>query len=168
MKTCFEVWLLDVSGSMRGERFRLLKEAVRSFNQAGKNIDLVTFATEIKVIESFDQLDKITPGGGTNLHLALEHAARLMAGRVVVFTDGEPSDEAACFKAAVEIPGVIDAIFCGDVDDRNAKKFCDRLSRDNGGKFVAKDILQGESLLCSEVRDLLGLPAPISMGPGNK
>jgi hypothetical protein len=148
---------------MRGKRFEILKEAVKTWKQAAPHAALVTFATDIQKIESLDDLDGVIPDGGTNLHLGLEHAAQVMAGQVVVFTDGEPSDAEACFKAAAEIPGVVNAVFCGDEDDREAKSFCDKLSRDNGGKFVAKDIAAGQALMCPEVRELLGLPAPIAL-----
>jgi uncharacterized protein YegL len=159
----YEMWLLDVSGSMAGERIRLLREAVKKFKASAPHVKLVTFATEVGTLGSLAELDSIVCYGGTNLHLALEHAAREMCGNVTVFTDGEPADEVSCYAAAAQIPGVVNALFCGDTDDRDAKKFCEKLSRDNGGSFVFKDILKGETLLCNEVRTLLALPAPIAL-----
>ena len=159
----FEMWLLDVSGSMQGRRIELLRDAVKKFKASAPHVKLVTFATEISVLGSLEDLDGISCYGGTNLHLALEHAAAEMCGRVVIFTDGEPADEAACLAAAANVPGIVNAMFCGDTDDRDAKQFLERLSRDNGGSFVSKDILKGETLLCNEVRTLLALPAPISL-----
>lgn len=159
--SAYEAWLLDVSGSMQGDRFKLLREYVGKLSQDAGVVRLITFATEVSAIKSIEGLDGIVPNGGTNLHLALDHAAGLMCGKVVVFTDGEPSDEAACFASASNIPGVVHAIFCGDTDDRDAKRFCEKLSRDNGGQFVSKDILKGETLLCGEVREMLALPSPI-------
>lgn len=162
-QSVFEMWLLDVSGSMAGKRFDLLREAVKVHRASAPHVRLITFATDIRAIESTEEFDKIICNGGTNLHLALEYAAEMMCGKVVVYTDGEPHDEKLCFEAATKVPGVVDTIFCGDSDDREAKRFCDKLSRDNGGKFVFRDILKGETLLCKEVRELLSLPSPIAL-----
>jgi uncharacterized protein YegL len=159
----FEMWLLDASGSMQGKRFDLLRAAVKQFKATAPHVKLVTFATEITVIDSLDTLDGIHPDGGTNLHLALEHAAGEMCGRVIVFTDGEPADEDACFVAASNVPGIVSTIFCGDEHDRDAIRFCDKLSRDNGGQFVARDVLKNESLLCGEVRNVLALPSSLAL-----
>lgn len=158
-----EIWLLDISGSMGGTRIKLLREAVKKYKADAPHVRLAGFANGVVPINSLNELDAITPNGGTNLHLALEHAAELMCGKVIVFTDGEPADEEACYIAASKVPGVVDTIFCGDQDDREARRFCDRLARDNGGQFVAKDIMKGQSLLCAEVRSILGLPAPIAL-----
>ena len=160
-RTAFAVWLIDRSGSMVGERWKILCEAVRKYQEDCKNARLVAFATEVCEVKSLAEIR--SQAGCTNLHLALDYAASLMAAHVVVFTDGEPSDMEACFRAAVQIPGVVNATFCGDHDDRTAINFCEKLSRDNGGKCVSKDILRGESLICSEVRDLLGLPSPLEL-----
>jgi hypothetical protein len=159
--SAFECWLLDCSGSMRGQRIELLRKAVALYHMTAPHVRLITFATEITEVKSLEDLGE--PHGGTNLHLALARAAELMVGKCVVFTDGEPSSEDYCFEAASRIPGVVDTIFCGDTDDRIAKAFCDKLARDNGGQFVAKDILKGQSLICGEVRELLGLPAPVAL-----
>lgn len=158
-----EMWLLDTSGSMHGERFRLLREAVTQYKRSSEHAQLVVFNTDYRVIKSVSDLAEIVPMGGTDLHLALEYAAQQYCGQVVVFTDGEPSNAEACYEAAQKIPGVVSAIFCGDQDDHEAKTFCDRLSRNNGGRFVSRDILSGQSLICSEVRELLGLPAPTAL-----
>ena len=157
--TAAEVWLLDTSGSMRGRRIQLLGQAVTTYRQSAPHVRLIAFATDVREIGSVEDIG--TPCGGTNLHLALERAAELMAGKCVVFTDGEPAEPELCFAAASRIPGVVDCVFCGDSDDREAIKFCDRLARDNGGQHVSKDILRGQALICGEVRELLGLPSPI-------
>lgn len=159
--TALEAWLLDVSGSMRGQRIELLRKAVAQYHASSPHVRLIAFATEIQEIKSLEDIGE--PRGGTNLHLALRRAAELMVGKCVVFTDGEPADEQRCYEAASRIPGIVDTLFCGDTDDRAAKTFCDKLARDNGGSFVAKDILKGQSLICGEVRELLGLPAPVAL-----
>jgi hypothetical protein len=156
-------WLLDVSGSMLGRRIAELKRQAGQLRQQVPFARLVSFATEVREVESLDKLPE--PDGGTNLHLALAHAAKLSVAECVVFTDGHPADADACFAEAARIPGVVHCIFCGDPEDRDARdaiEFCRKLSQTNGGGFVQKDIAHGQSLLCGEVRDLLGLPAPIS------
>ncbi len=156
-----QVWLLDTSGSMKGRRIELLASAVKSYQQSTGGVRLIAFATEIRDPIAIEDLG--VPHGGTNLHLALQRAAELMAGKTVVFTDGEPAEPDLCFAAASRIPGVVDCVFCGDSDDREAIKFCDKLARDNGGQHISKDILRGQSLICGEVRELLGLPSPIAL-----
>lgn len=158
-----ELWLLDISGSMQGKRFDLLKAAVKQWKASAPHVKLLGFGTELDHIGSIEELDRVVCHGGTNLHLGLEYAAEKMCGRVIVFTDGEPHDEAACFDAAANVPGVVSAVFCGDTGDRDAIRFCEKLSRDNGGQSVTKDVLKGETLLCGEVQDLLGLPAPTAL-----
>lgn len=161
--TIAEVWLLDVSGSMHGKKIEDLRKYVRDLIKKSPHVRLVPFNTFVLPVMSIDDLDSVKPDGGTELHLALDFAAEKMCGQVVVFTDGEPSDQAACFEAADRVPGVIHVIYCGDPDCKDAVRFCEKLSRNNGGGFVAKDIARGESLLCSEVRSLLSLPAPVAL-----
>lgn len=159
--SAFEVWLIDVSGSMEGKRFELLRAAVGAYQKSSPHVRLVAFATEVREVKSLEEIERCH--GGTNLHLALDRAAELMCGKAVVFSDGEPSNEDACFASATKIPGIVDTIFCGDAEDKEAQRFLDKLARNNGGRFVWKDILKGESLLCGEVRELLGLPAPVAL-----
>lgn len=158
-----DLWLLDVSGSMRGERFEILKEAVLRHAETVPNVKLLTFSTEICPLKNLAELDHIIPDGGTNLHLALDYAASNMAASVIVFTDGEPFDENLCYEAASRIPGVVHAIFCGHYDDAAAIEFCEKLSGDNGGRTVVKDVLNGQSLLGKDIKELLGLPSPVAL-----
>jgi hypothetical protein len=149
---------------MCGQRIDRLKDAVRLYREQSPHVRLVAFDTGFRTIGDVSEIG--LPAGGTNLHLALDYAASVSAGKVVVFTDGEPTDEAACFEAASRIPGVVNAIFCGDGGDDGGRRFCDRLARDNGGQSVAKDIAKGQAMICDEVADLLGLPAPIALQSG--
>ncbi len=160
--TAYMVWLLDVSGSMVGPRIAELKRMTTVYQKDVPYARLILFATTIEEVVSLDNIPE--PHGGTNLHLALDRAAELMAGKTMVFTDGEPADAEACFVAAARIPGVVEVFFCGDKGDREAIKFCEKLSRDNGGGgVVVKDVEKGQSLICDEVRECLGLPAPIAL-----
>ncbi len=81
----------------------------------------------------------------------------------MVFSDGCPNDEAAAFLSAAALPGIVETIFFGDDGDTHAKAFMEKLARDNGGRWLFKDILKGETLLGQDVRELLGLPAPIAL-----
>lgn len=161
--TVAEMWLLDISGSMHGKRIEVLREQLKRLLGKAPHAHLIPFNTTVLPRAMPQDIDLIRPDGGTNLHLALDHAASKMVGQTVVFTDGEPSDQAACFEAAEKIPGIVHVIFCGDEGDKEAIRFCEKLSRDNGGRSILKDILKGETLLCAEVRSLLALPVPVAL-----
>lgn len=105
--------VLDRSGSMAGEKLRVLKEAVKSIiDQLNPDdiISIVTFETKTQILvesqpalnkeEIKGQVDKIRDGGGTNMAPAIQEGLRLVslkqsAGRVsrlVLLTDGEATD----------------------------------------------------------------------------
>ena len=138
-ETVCDVWLLDVSGSMLGVGIAELRKMVASYRPNMPKRTLVLFSTEVQEITSIEEIPQ-HPSGGTNLHLALEWAARRMAANVVIFSDGEPADEEACFAWATKIPGVINGIFCGDQGDGAGIKFLEKLSRNNGGQSVVRDV----------------------------
>jgi predicted metal-dependent peptidase len=161
--TVAEMWLLDISGSMHGERIEILREQLKRLLEKAPHAHLIPFNTTVLPRAMVQDIDAIRPDGGTELHAALEYAASKMVGQTVVFTDGEPSNRDACFEAAEKIPGVVHVIFCGDKDDKEAIRFCEKLSRNNGGEAILKDVAKGETLLCAEVRSLLSLPAPVAL-----
>lgn len=160
MKSASEIWLIDVSGSMSGRRWdRLKKDLTKLYPATG--VTLIAFSTGIEPFDHPDQLPNAH--GSTDLAGALTACLEYMPGKVVVWSDGQPDDDADAFKAAACLPGMIDTLFFGDEKDREAIQFMEKLARTNGGRWVAKDILKGESLLTSDVKDLLGLPSPITM-----
>jgi hypothetical protein len=159
-----EIWLVDVSSSMAGERHRRMKEALQLHHAASPAVKLIAFATTPTPIEGPDVLPMA--GGGTALHLALQLALADFPGKVVVWSDGRPDDEDAALLAAAELPGVVDSLFFGDEGDDGAKRFLEKLARNNGGRWIFKDILRGDTLLGGDVRELLGLPAPIAARHG--
>ncbi len=159
--TAYMVFLLDVSGSMQGKRISKLAEAVRAYLRELEGVKLLCFASDVTEIASLDALPD--PHGGTELHLALDRALEFAPGKVVVFSDGEPSDQDACLASAARLPGVVDTIFCGSENDMEAIRFMERLARDNGGSSIVRDIAKNQSLMGPEVRKLLGLPAPIAL-----
>jgi hypothetical protein len=163
--TASDVWLIDVSGSMVGRRRGLLVQGLAYyhdiFQRSGTHARFLAFNTILREIPDPGRLP--SSDGGTYLHLALERAADLCAAQVIVFTDGEPYDAEACFQAARRIPGVISCVFCGDTEDSEGLVFCRKLGKLGGGFTIARDLARGQSLICGEVRDLLGLPAPRAM-----
>lgn len=105
--------VLDRSGSMAGEKLRVLKDAVKNIiDQLNPDdiISIVTFETKTQVLVESQpavdkegikgQVDKIRDGGGTNMAPAIQEGLRLVslkqsAGRVsrlVLLTDGEATD----------------------------------------------------------------------------
>jgi hypothetical protein len=159
-----EIWLVDTSSSMAGERYRRMAEALRTHHAASPRVKLIAFSTTPTPIEGPEALP--LAGGGTALHLALQLAMADFPGKVVVWSDGRPDDEDAALLAAAELPGVVDSLYFGDEGDDVAKRFLEKLARNNGGRWVFKDILRGDTLLGGDVRDLLELPAPIAARPG--
>jgi hypothetical protein len=119
---------------------------------------LFAFESTVTEIESPEQLP--VPQGGTALHLALERAAELCPGEVVVISDGAPNDAEAALAAARKLPGVVQAIFVGDeVRNREAVQFMTRLARENGGRVITRRL--SDPAFESSVRAVLGLPAPV-------
>ena len=156
-----EIWLVDVSSSMTGERYRRMTEALRALHAGSPHVKLIAFSTGVEEVASPDRLPQ--PSGGTALHLGLDVAMQHFPGKVVVWSDGCPNDTDAALASAANLPGIVDTLFFGDEGDAQAKQFMEKLARNNGGRWVFKDILKNQSLLCQEVRELLGLPAPIAL-----
>ena len=161
MKTAHEIWLLDTSSSMSGDRYDRLKAQLQSLWEGAERVTLIAFATDVVPIESPANLPPAR--GGTLLAEALTFCLDYAPGRVVVFSDGEPHDENMALDAASNLPGTVETIFFGSSSDRKAIHFMDRLARQNGGQCVKKDILAGETLLSYDVKAMLGLPAPIAL-----
>jgi hypothetical protein len=162
MKSAHEVWLIDVSGSMNGDPYRRLKDQLKKLLDIKKeSVVLIAFSTVPEVIGSIDDLPP--PHGGTNLTEALEAALEYFPGKAVVFSDGSPDCEDSALVAAQAMPGVVDTVFFGRETDTRAIAFMEKLARNNGGRSASKDVTKGVGLLCEDVKELLGLPAPISL-----
>lgn len=108
------IWLLDISGSMRGERIEKAKESLieqiyKLPDETGFN--LVVFESTVKVIiknETITQktrpkivefINKIEASGGTALYTALKHGIKMLRQysghlpkKIILITDGEPGD----------------------------------------------------------------------------
>lgn len=118
---CATVLVLDVSGSMQGDKIRQLNDGIGYFVEdvmgdelARKRIDLavVTFGGSVEVINDFSSIESFTPptlraDGGTPMGQAITKALEMLGTRkeeyremgtdyyrpwVFLVTDGEPTD----------------------------------------------------------------------------
>ncbi len=110
----YGVWLLDVSGSMSGDRIRnareSLKEQVRKLPD-GTKFNLVLFESTVKSViknetissrsreKIISHIDKIKALGGTALFYALEKGVKIirkykgdLPKKIILITDGDPGD----------------------------------------------------------------------------
>jgi Mg-chelatase subunit ChlD len=155
------VILCDISGSMLGERINRLRDALKTLWEEMPRCRIFGFNYRVHLIESPDRIP--TPSGNTALHLALEHAYSLRPAKTIVISDGHPDDAEAAINAASKIPGIIDIAFVGSDGDRPAIQFMKRLARVGGGRVVVRDIAKTKELLAPVLKDMLSLPAPISL-----
>jgi len=113
-KPFFGIWLLDVSGSMTGDRITKAKESLIQQVETlpdETNFNLVIFESSVKVIiknetitrntrpKIVEHIQKITALGGTALYTALQQGIKMsreyrgnLAKKIVLITDGEPGD----------------------------------------------------------------------------
>lgn len=113
-KPFWGVWLLDISGSMIGDRIEKAKEAlIEEVYQLPleTGFNLVIFASTVKTIvknetitnntrpKIVEHIEKIEAEGGTALYAALKQGIKMMKGykgnlpkKITLITDGEPGD----------------------------------------------------------------------------
>jgi hypothetical protein len=158
------VILLDVSSSMdnpAGGRRRIdrLAEVLRQVLPHAPNARLLAFSDRVEVIEDPEHLPE--PNGGTRLDAALMHAATLRPKRLVVISDGEPSDAPAALRAAHALTCTIDAFHVGDEDNRAAFAFMRALTKCGRGlgRAAVAD-LTDPTRLVHELRQALLLAGP--------
>lgn len=148
------VVLADVSASMAemaGTRPKIdvLREALASAPPAR----IVAFSSAVCEVAS--PLLLPAPSGGTAMHLALDHAARMRPSRTLVISDGEPEDETKALLAAEAVPGVIDVLYCGSETNHAAINFMMRLARAGCGRYATRDIRKAPEQLAPSVRAML-------------
>ncbi len=126
----YGIWLLDVSGSMSGNRIQRAKESLIKQVEslpAETNFNLVLFQSTVKVIiqnetissqtrpRIIEHIEQISAVGGTALHGALKQGIKMvrdykgpLTKKIILITDGEPGD------VRVKV---------GDQDDSNYKQY---------------------------------------------
>ncbi|XP_049323310.1 calcium-activated chloride channel regulator 1 [Astyanax mexicanus] len=161
--------ILDVSGSMSGERIRRQQQAAALFLseivEEGASVAIVQFSndasirrplTKIKGKASRDALIKNLPtsaGGGTYMCKGLLKSLEVLKADdgdtigddVIFLTDGEASDDInTCFQTAVKSGAIINTLALGPSASVILKTMADQ----TGGKFVvAKDDLLSNQLV---------------------
>jgi hypothetical protein len=158
----FSIVLLDCSSSMDlpvGERRRIdiLADILHQVLPTTPGARLFAFNDTVSPVASADRLPQ--PDGGTELHSALEQIAPWRPRRVILISDGEPSDRAAALRAARMLSCPIDAFHAGPEDDRAAIAFLRNLclcGRGVGRATVAD--LRNPAKLAGELRLLLTGP----------
>lgn len=110
----FGVWLLDVSGSMSGDRIKKAKESlIKQVEQlpAETNFNLLLFQSQVKTVirnetittktrqKIIELIDGISASGGTALYGALKEGIKMVRNykgpltkKIILITDGEPGD----------------------------------------------------------------------------
>lgn len=105
------VFIIDVSGSMEGDRIKFCKEAAKTFVQSILNtmmrLTIITFdnyavqiiplsqVTESNIDKILSDIDKIRPEGGTDYNVAFQFLPTVISNRdtiVMFLSDGSPSN----------------------------------------------------------------------------
>lgn len=136
--------VVDFSGSMcayvDGEpAYRIVNRHLDEFPDIRK----IYFATDVME----DKPEE--PGGGTNLHLALNKAKELGYSNVIVISDGEPNSESLALESAQGL--IVSIIYIGD--SMRGRMFMERLAKQTGGQY--KDVNLSQILLSEVVTALI-------------
>jgi hypothetical protein len=161
--------LLDTSTSMAepiGNRRRIdvLEDILRQVLPSTPGVRLFGFSSAVTELEGAVAEHGVhlpEPGGGTALHLAIQHVAALRPSRLIVISDGEPDDADAALAAARELGCEIVSYFAGDERNHAAVAFLRALawcSADGLGHAAVTD-LRDPRRLETELRLLLTGPA---------
>jgi uncharacterized protein with von Willebrand factor type A (vWA) domain len=143
----------DLIGSQNMRKCDHLRIALEDVLLAFPKIKLIAFHFTAKVITDAARLRE--PQGGTNMAAALRLAQKFKPRKTIVISDGLPDNERAALKAADELTGAIDTIYCGP-DAHPAAEFLRKLSRSSGGVSVLWDGMR--TGISQTIRGLL--PAP--------
>jgi uncharacterized protein YegL len=84
-------WLLDVSGSMSGDKIWQLIDTVEYLLPKYPNVKMYKFASEVRAIAE-DAIPHLVASGSTHMCEALETAWNAGADAIVLVTDGDPTD----------------------------------------------------------------------------
>lgn len=130
--------LCDCSGSMSGVRIHQLKSCVEMFMLNRPDLNFIGFADRVFQVEASSQ---ITCQGGTSIWAALSHSYSKMVKRIILLTDGQPTDKyekeilSLVQESYTNIP--IDTVGIGGSKGAFGfnREFLIRLSEITGGKF---------------------------------
>jgi Ca-activated chloride channel family protein len=152
--------VVDVSGSMRGERITRAKEALVTFIDEAvgdrDEVALVVFSDDVRELQSLMPLDKesfkssinnINTLGGTQLYDALAFAYDKLQDRgdsdrinvIVAMTDGQSSGELSIVESRLkesDFPLLVFTVAYGDETDVNV---LERIARWGGGRNFLSD-----------------------------
>ena len=128
-------WLLDVSGSMAGDKIWQLIDTVEYLLPKYPLVQMATFDSDVTRI-SEDRIPHLTASGSTHMLEALNLAWSCNAEAIVLVTDGDPTDapKGLILEEAQARAGCpISTIGIGEQHDR---EFLEQLSKATGGKAV--------------------------------
>jgi len=148
--------LADVSDSMSDRapsglsKFMELRAALISSLARREDYSLVAFAGDVEMVESPAKL--YNTGGSTRLANALRCVAKQGAERLLIVTDGHPTDSPpdSCLAVLDELfPWVrVDVLFIGPPDDSSATALLRRVARNGGVMYsTERHYLQSLTLL---------------------
>ncbi|XP_076831823.1 calcium-activated chloride channel regulator 4A-like isoform X2 [Brachyhypopomus gauderio] len=162
--------ILDISGSMKGPRILLQKQAAMIFlNQVIEEqafVGIVTFSTNANILSSLtlidgqasrDTLIRMLPssaGGSTSICLGLQKGFEVLrqddkdtkGDEVILLTDGEATDNVqACLQTAIQSGAIINTVALGPDADNVLKIMADKTD----GKFIIAD----EKILSNQLVD---------------
>jgi hypothetical protein len=142
----------DLIGNSGLSKFQHLDIALKDVRAGYPEIRLIAFGNGAWEIKRGSGLPP--PKGGTDMEAGLKLAAEFKPRKTIVISDGLPDNEETALRAADELTGAVDTIYCGP-DQHPAAQFLHRLSRSTGGVSAT---WQGYHQLAAGIRALL--PAP--------
>lgn len=139
------VLLLDTSGSMtlcdagNQRRIDVLATVLADVLQGVQLQAAATFDSIVEEIPLTGSINLPEPRGSTAMHDAMAWALQQpeQPKRIVVLSDGEPDDMAACADHAQTCKArgiVLDAYYCGPPHDLRAKEFMANMAASTGGQ----------------------------------
>ena len=146
-------WLLDISGSMKGEKIWQLIETVEYLLPKYPNVKLYSFESRVNAITE-DRVPHLIAGGGTHMLEALSVAWACNADGILLVTDGDPTDSPKGYileeaQRHSQIP-----IHTIGIGERYDKEFLDALSDATGGN-AAECSTQDLNLLTDKFEEVL-------------
>ena len=153
------VLVLDVSGSMSGDRITKLKEATVKFaeeilnREKNSEISIVTFGSTIKILEFSNNYTEIvrftsniSAGGGTNMTKGIETADKLLSDEkmtnyvksIIIMSDGRPDNASSAKDAATKLFEKYNIYSIGLILSSDQKMFMQNIQ--NKGYFDANNL----------------------------